>query len=280
MSNCAQPIPDAPSGIEPEVLSKINALFQEPEVMKTPNSPKQTGATKKEEAWWKNTEPPSADQQVSENITYEERDEDEGPKAIGEDRIDSNHSSEDDVETNIQSSDVDSLPSPESTPITQLVPQPTVPSIIARYIYPAKSRPGTPPPLPARPAQPTLAALLVMMSWFIIELFTDISTDEPAIIEYTPRQIGKKTEEIRVRAQIIECDVSVPINPATTLDKVVGVLALVHVGQDVQRQAIQVMASPKRVRQLLKGHGVLLVEDVYGNQIKTALKDLENIQGA
>jgi hypothetical protein len=284
MSNFALPIPDAPSRIDPEVLSKINALFKELEMMKTPNSPKQTGVTKKREAWWENTEPPSADQQVSENMANGEENKDGGPKAVEEDELELNQEQlllppcEDDIEVSIQSSEVNAFLSPESTTTAQLAPQPIEPIIIARYIYPAERRPGTNPQLPvrpARPAPPTLASLIRMIFQCILELFTDFFTDEPAIIEYTPRQIRQRVEEIRVEAQVVEHDVSAPINSETTTpERVVGILALIHVGQDVQRQATPITATPKRVRQLLKGHGVDLVEDVYGNQIKAALKDL------
>jgi hypothetical protein len=65
MSNLSQSPPQAPPGVDPEVLSKINALFETPEAIVTP-SPRRlpTETAKKMEAWWASTGAPSAERVV------------------------------------------------------------------------------------------------------------------------------------------------------------------------------------------------------------------------
>jgi hypothetical protein len=138
--------PHPPSGIDPEVLSKINALFETPEVIVT-LSPRRlpTETTKKMEAWWTNTGAPSADRKVVDGVAEEEQyekmqnggqDQDENDEqsadvnsaADEEDDFESNDTdffnptSEDDIISNTQLYDLDNLPTPELAPISQPFP--------------------------------------------------------------------------------------------------------------------------------------------------------------
>jgi hypothetical protein len=268
MSNFTKLLPDTPSGVDPEVLSMINALFQEPEVTMQQEALK----AKKTEAWWKTAGAPSADQQVSEKVVDEEQNKDVYLNTIGEDEFEFNMEdfllppSEDDIEANVQFSKVNSLLHPEPTPTPQPNAQlvdPRSPKIIARYTYPSERQLGTPPPLPPRTvpiAPPTLASLIVMLYQFISEFFTDLLCDsEPAIIEYSTEEIRRQANEVRIEAQAAEFNVPASIDLEIAVpEKFVVVVALLHIGSNDERRAILVMAKPKRVRQLMRIIVILL----------------------
>jgi hypothetical protein len=307
MSNLSQSTPQTPSGIDPEVLSKIEALFETPEAIVTP-SPRRlpTEPTEKMEAWWTNTEAPLADRKVVDEVAVEEQHEgardqkgNEEQSADVNSAVDEeddfefsdtdffNPTSEDDIVSNIPLDNLDNLLPPESAPVSQSSPKPVdprAPKIVARYIYPSEHQPGPPPPVPLQPGRtwPTLPYMIGMIYRFVVELIKDIfCASGPMIIEYSEHQIRQNANEVRVETQAVEFEVPPSTNTAVSApETVVGVVALLHVGHDDQREAIPIIAKPKRVRQLLTDSGWNSVEDLYGNQIRVALKELSGMTGA
>jgi hypothetical protein len=297
MSNTTHSAPQAPFGIDPEVLSKINTLFETPEAIVTP-SPRRlpTETTQVMEAWWANTGSPSADQTVVEGVADEEQNEDGDFPDTEQDDFEFNDDfflkppSENDIDSNIELYDlIDLLPpecSPATQPIAQQVPQPVdprAPRIIARYIFPSAPQPGTPPPLPPQKPETTwpttLPNLIAMFYRFIVELIKDIfCSSGPLVVEYSDRQIRQNANDVRVETQAVEYEV--PASTASEITKpetVVAVVALFHVGNTDQREAIPIIAKSKRVRQILKDDGYDLVEDMYIKQIKQTLAELSEM---
>jgi hypothetical protein len=309
MSNLSQSPPQAPPGVDPEVLSKINALFETPEAIVTP-SPRRlpTETAKKMEAWWASTGAPSAERVVGVVVDKEQHEVQNGVQDQGgneeqsadvnsaadeEDHLEFNDidffnlTLEDDIVSNIQLYNLDNLYPPGSAHVPQPSPQPVdpqAPKIIARYIYPSERQSGPLPPVPPQLGQkwPTLPYMIGMIYGFVVELIKDIfCTSGPMIVEYSEHQIRQNANEVRVETQAVEFEVPTSANTAVPAPgMVIGVVALLHVGHDDQREAIPIIAKPKRVRQLLRDSGWDTVEGLYGKQIKVALKELSGMTGA
>jgi hypothetical protein len=115
-----------------------------------------------------------------------------------------------------------------------------------------------------------------MLYRFIVELIKDIfCSSGPLVVEYSDRQIRQNANDVRVETQAVEYEVPASTASETTEpETVVVVVALLHVGNTDQREAIPIIAKSKRVRQILKDDGYDLVEDVYVKHIKQALAEL------
>lgn len=272
----------APEGIEEDVLAKIDAFLERSE----PTRPKlsRRGASNEMEAWWTKPATPSSDQAESAQLSGSQEkgmffEKDLSPidaeEALDFDpdkfRLPSSEDSSLDSDEE-ECSEKDALLSQDdvsASPTEQHhdygVTDPMAPKIIARYIYPSEH--SSPPLSKRQPVPPsTLASLLAMLWVYILSFFI---SDEPGIVEYSPQEIKCRAGDITVEAQVVEF--------SAEPEKVVGVMALIHVGDDEQVHAFPITAKPKRVRDLIKDEVGRTPEDVYRKQIKGALKALQKM---
>ncbi|KAH7411924.1 hypothetical protein DE146DRAFT_641752 [Phaeosphaeria sp. MPI-PUGE-AT-0046c] len=272
--NSQEPSSSAPAGIDEAVLVKINAFLEQTEPIRPGIS--QRSSSNQMEAWRKNSTATTFDQPepkihearqgMKTSAIKDEEDFDFDPDEF---HLPPSGSSSDGYE---ESSGKDALQSQEESSTSSLpqehmyqVADPEAPKIIARYIY---SSGRTPPPLSPREPVPTLS-LVSLLAIFWSYILSFILHNEPDIIEYSPQEIKYRAGDIAVEAQIVEF----PVQP----EKVVGVVALLHVGAGEHRWALPITAKPKRVRELMTEEVGKLAEDVYGKEIKGALKALQKM---
>ncbi|KAH3955886.1 hypothetical protein HBI25_143760 [Parastagonospora nodorum] len=162
---------------------------------------------------------------------------------------------------------------------------PYAPKFMARYIYPSERRPeALSPPKPSPPSPAPSSNELNLSYWpnitYLIMSFTKslinfvMEDNTPRVIEYSALEVRQKMKDIQVQARVAEAPKSSGATNSAP-EKVIGIVALVSMGENQPPQAVSITAKPKRVRQLIKGYGVVNVaEDMYGVQIKEALKSL------
>lgn len=299
MSKPTEGRPAAPLGVDPDVLSQINALFREPKMI-VRSARRRRDSAANSVAWWKEAVPsPPGYNDTTAAPALEE-----APVAnpIG----DGNSIKEADLEHNMENlrhpspednseeddlKERNSLLTPDQSPgsgdisssINSVVDL-DAPKFMARYIYPSERHPGPLSPLTLSPSSPPLLppfneinlahwpniTFSIMSS--IESVMNFIMEDKtPGVIEYSASEVKQKMNEIQVEARISDAPKS---SGATTSvpEKVVGIVAFVSVGENQPPQVVSITAKPKRVRQVLKDYGVRNVaEDVYGSQIKEAL---------
>lgn len=277
MADSSELSTSAPAGIEEDVLTKINAFLERTEPARPSLS--RRGASHQMEAWWTKAATSSSAKASS---ATSERDQDkylspideEGALEFDPDDFRSPPSEDSSLDYDDEFSEKDALLSSDNNEVPAPaayqhncidVIDPKAPKIIARYIYPTER---TPPPLPPRKhvPPPTLFSLVAMLWAYLLSF---IIPNEPEIIEYSPQEIKRRAGEISVEAQVVEF----PAEP----EKVVGVMALIHVGDGEHRQPYPITAKPKRVHELMKDAVGSTAEDVYRKQIKSALKALQNM---
>jgi hypothetical protein len=139
------------------------------------------------------------------------------------------------------------------------------PKIIARHAYPSEQRPSrASSPLPPVRSPPSPPSFFGRVANYIGKYFEP----EPAIIEYSEREIRRQTRKVRVKA------LKGKSSNSTNAEKVVRVMALVTDGGTVR--PIEITAKHKRVNEIKMDEGVEYVaEEVYRDQIRSALRRLE-----
>ncbi|KAF1835241.1 hypothetical protein BDW02DRAFT_597499 [Decorospora gaudefroyi] len=157
----------------------------------------------------------------------------------------------------------------------RLPPQPSPPRIIARCAEPLERRPtlSAIPLANARPLMgappPTLASMLYQALMFFYEYLTSFFC-EPAIIEYSDAEIKRRTKIAIAASKIAH---------PSSVQKLIRVAALVtNKGEEEDKdraRSMEITAKPKRIRQILNGAECYTTEEVYGKQIKRALRKLK-----
>jgi len=274
MNSNIESSPTAPSGVDPDVLSQIDALFREPKMVMRPALRRRDNAGNPVRRWKKAVPSPLAHN----NTTA-----DSFRLPSPEDDLDEDEPSERDAVLTTDQSLGSEVTSSSITPSAD----PNAPKFMARYVYPSERRPGPlspalplpspPPPLPPSSETnlahwPNITFLIMSSIQSVMDFIMGDST--PGVIEYSASEVKQKMNEIQVEARIAEAPNS---SGATTTapEKVIGIVALVSVGENRPPQAVSIFAKPKRVRQLLKDYGAKdMAEDVYGLQIKQALMSL------
>ncbi|OAL01900.1 hypothetical protein IQ06DRAFT_368374 [Phaeosphaeriaceae sp. SRC1lsM3a] len=203
MSNLQEPSTSAPAGIEEDVLAKINAFLEQSEP--TQPSISRRNSSHQMEVWWSRTDSTSSNRSVLDTRNAEEE---KDRSAIEEDddfELDPDEfrlpPSESSFESDEEYSEKDALISQGevSTGSSQFT-DPNAPKIIARYIYTSER---TPPHLPPRQVipLPTLSSLLAMFCSYLLSF---IISNKPDIIEYSPLAVKHRAGDISVEAQVVE----------------------------------------------------------------------------
>lgn len=143
-----------------------------------------------------------------------------------------------------------------------------------RHICPSEHHTSAPLPTINQPDSHRWLTLVLLTNSLIDYIVRFCSDDTPAIIEYSDSEVKRMIYEakIKVEAQIAELPeyLGTMSSPPANVELI---LVLVQVRDDEEGQTVSIKAKPKRVRQLLKDHGVRgLAGDVYGAQIKEALQ--------
>jgi hypothetical protein len=306
MTRSVQAIPEAPPGVDPAVLAKINAMFAkttqrtsmaEQVVVASPQGLKEETAsmTVDEGAWFgsshKKVKPVRKGMIV---LNHEYSDEGELPspqeasykvQEVVDDVDDADAHNTPETHPLLPKYEQDDNPANSSavTPSSQLT-DPTEPRILTRTVYRSKRK--TAKTTHKGPiAAPSLSTLL-------LAIFTYLSN---IIFEYSPYQIRETSKKLVVRVEAQEIEFTSLTSSKTTSTQpnysssssdtataepgsMVGVIVLLHVGDDrngQQGRIVEIRAKPKRVRQLLQDEGVEnLVEDMYGMELRGALMKL------
>jgi hypothetical protein len=305
MSDSEQQVdPDTPSGHEPTALSNIETQPQESSAITTPDLKSQGSSSTKSKAWWKKSSS-SPEVEVS-NASTQQANAEQHEEIIRDDEaevsVEDSPSSESEAERDTED---ESLEEDSLLPVQYTVGPNILPPLQAqdndlddnspphKIIFPYICKvqdiqlsrehrsEGPPPPLPPRPAPPSaLSALLSFLTRIYNSIMDLLINEEPAIIEYSNEHIKQKMNEACIETQLVEFDVPASSNPdESTPDKIVGVIARLHIGEDEERSAITINARPMRVRQLMREDGLYLVEDVYEEDLKEALKKLGKLTG-
>jgi hypothetical protein len=256
--------PEAPPGIDLVVLAKVNALFAQQSTQQC------TRLTVKDEdvvsplvdqvaSCLTLTETPNADNstQGDDNILPEQIKTSQG-KDIGLEET--------------QDEDQDEVIWEERGEAENHQPR-----ILARYSYPSESLPA-PVKLPPTyafpshpPPSPSLTSLIGNVTSYVAGYISSYFTSEPAIIEYSDKEIRKQMK-VCVEAQKLKCP-----DPHSH-EKVIRVIALVanrgRKNSEEKARTVEIRAKPKRVREILKSAGGYVAEDVYRQEIRSALKKL------
>jgi hypothetical protein len=264
---------------------------QEPSIVKTPAKEQHDSSSKKTDAWWKYSIT-SSEIEESDATTVDENTQQDA-EVVQDTGADFNNeglllpSSEFDIDSEEEISEANTLlPSQQNLQLVTLpaLPTPVTAShalkVIASCIYPNEHEPIVKPSsLSPRQKEPFSFSSLLKL---IFNCIMDIFNDDPAIIEYTPEQIRRKINTVRVEAQIIEYEAEMPSSPGSipSPKRIVSVTALLYVDELDQRRAVPITAKPKRVRDLIRDDGSYdLVEDLYKKEIKGALKKLGKMPG-
>jgi hypothetical protein len=287
MSNCTESSFVAPSGVVPDVLSQIDAMLYEPKMVMRP-ALRRRDSTGSSTAWRKEEMlSPSANKDTTAARVLE----DANLKLdVGKVRLplSEDYFEEDDPTERDSLLTPDHSPGPKdmSSSITAVI-DPYAPKFVARYIYPSERCPeALSPPTPWLQSPGPVSNELNLSHWpniiYLIMSFTEsiinfvMEDNTPGVIEYSATEFKQKINAIQVQAPVFEGPRS---SGATTSapEKVISIVALVSMGENQPPQVVSITAKPKRVRQLIKGYGLVNVaEDMYGVQIKEPLKSLRD----
>jgi hypothetical protein len=270
MSKGTQISQGIPLGIDPEVLSKINALFSEPDMTRQPRRPTlaRRDSTGSSEAWWKSK---------PETVIPSDHIGTAVPSSDPEDDPDEAEFSEkDSLLPTEQAPDSADHPATSSQAV-----DPHTPKIVARYIYPSEHRSNHQPlstvGTPSPDHWPTVASLINTLVGRIYSFIFD--DDTPAIIEYSKEEVKQKTDRIQIEVRLVEVNTlqshHEPAHGSPRPEKLIGIMALVPSANGSHYHTVSITAKSKRVRQILREEQIgSLVEDVYGAQIKAAMRGL------
>ncbi|CAO2648317.1 Nn.00g075840.m01.CDS01 [Neocucurbitaria sp. VM-36] len=155
----------------------------------------------------------------------------------------------------------------------------STPKIIARYAYPSESRTlAAPEPQPstAQPQSSSPSLLDRIISYIascIVSYIASYFEASPAIIEYTKKEIARKTK-VRIEAQQVN-------HPSSTEDgNVIRLVALVQNGiwenGESKAAPVEIKAKHKRIREILNDTGIEYVaEELYAEEIRGAFQKLK-----